>query len=172
MKRTTLVMVALVGSLTVACGASSSFAPVDEPASSSDGGMDHGGTESTFSFGSPGDTSQVDRTIEITMLDTMRFDPERIEVMTGETIRFEVSNPGQGPHEFVLGDEAFQIGHGAGMGSASALPPDEANSIGLAPGTSKDLLWTFGEPGTVLYGCHVPGHYDAGMVGTVEVTVG
>ncbi|HSJ43832.1 MAG TPA: hypothetical protein VK923_04015, partial [Euzebyales bacterium] len=29
---------------------------------------------------------------------------------------------------------------------------------------------TFVEPGDVLYGCHQPGHYDAGMVGVIEVT--
>lgn len=172
MKRTFLFLVPLVGLITVACGATSSSTPVDEPTSSSTGGVDPGGMESEFDFGAPGDPSEVDRTIEITMLDTLRFDPETVQVATGETIRFEVTNPGQTPHEFVLGDEAFQMEHGADMGDMAMLPPDEANSIGLEPGTSKDLVWTFAEPGTVLYGCHMPGHYDGGMVSTVTVTEG
>lgn len=27
----------------------------------------------------------------------------------------------------------------------------------------------FGEAGTFSYACHVPGHYEAGMVGTITV---
>jgi hypothetical protein len=32
------------------------------------------------------------------------------------------------------------------------------------------LLYTFDQPGTLEYGCHVPGHYPAGMRGTITVS--
>ena len=77
----------------------------------------------------------------------------------------------RGNIEFVLGDTEFQEAHEdemAGMGAE--LAPDEPYSIGLEPGASKSLIWTFTEPMTLEYGCHVPGHYAQGMVGTIEVT--
>ncbi len=37
-------------------------------------------------------------------------------------------------------------------------------------GDDKDITWTFTKAGTTLYGCHEPGHYVAGMKGTITVT--
>jgi len=31
-------------------------------------------------------------------------------------------------------------------------------------------VYTFKSPGTLLFGCHVAGHYAAGMAGTITVT--
>ena len=45
---------------------------------------------------------------------------------------------------------------------------DEAE-VEVAPGETATLVYTFDEPGELLYGCHVPGHYAAGMVGTITV---
>jgi uncharacterized cupredoxin-like copper-binding protein len=30
-------------------------------------------------------------------------------------------------------------------------------------------VWTFTEAGTFTYACHVSGHYDDGMIGTIAV---
>lgn len=46
---------------------------------------------------------------------------------------------------------------------------DDADGIGLPAGATKTLTYTFGQPGTLLYGCHVSGHYQAGMKGTITV---
>jgi len=168
MKRVPSLLI-VVGLLTAGCGASSSPAQ-NEPASPTVGGMDHGGSDADFAFGSPGDPADVDRTVEVSMLDTLAFNPETIEVESGETILFRVTNPGQTAHEFVLGDEAFQMSHAAEMSDMATPLPDEPNAIILEPGETKELIWTFGDTGTVLYGCHVPGHYGGGMVGRVGVT--
>ncbi len=40
-----------------------------------------------------------------------------------------------------------------------AMPKDEPNAIGVEPGQTKELTFTFDEPGTTLAGCHVVGHY-------------
>jgi uncharacterized cupredoxin-like copper-binding protein len=127
--------------------------------------------DGSYAFGMPGDENAVDRTIEVAQFDDFRFDPTAIEVAVGETIRFDVTNRGIANHEFVLGDAAFQRMHEDEMAEIGAeLAPDEPYAIGLEPGTSKSLVWTFTEPVTIEYGCHIPGHYAGGMVGSIEVT--
>src|SRR6202030_61005 len=54
-------------------------------------------------FGQPGDPAKVSRSVAIDMFDTMRYNPARIGVKRGETIRFVVKNSGQVKHEVVLG---------------------------------------------------------------------
>jgi len=46
---------------------------------------------------------------------------------------------------------------------------DEPNAFVLDPGQTKETTWTFTAAGELLYGCHQPGHYGAGMVGTITV---
>lgn len=68
------------------------------------------------------------------------------------------------------GDEAMQQEHEEEMLEMSGMSMlEEPNAVVLAPGDTKDLTWTFTEPGTVLIGCHQPGHYSAGMTGTITV---
>lgn len=42
------------------------------------------------------------------------------------------------------------------------------NSISIPPGETADLTWKFTDPGSLQFGCHEPGHYEGGMVGTIE----
>ena len=46
---------------------------------------------------------------------------------------------------------------------------DEAMGIGLKPGQTKELTITFTGDGAMFAGCHVPGHYPAGMKATIGV---
>jgi uncharacterized cupredoxin-like copper-binding protein len=39
----------------------------------------------------------------------------------------------------------------------------------VAPGETEEITWTFTDAGGTLYGCHEPGHYEGGMVGSIEV---
>jgi uncharacterized cupredoxin-like copper-binding protein len=133
---------------------------------------DHGGmgTIDTSSFGRPGDMDAADLTISISTLDTFRFEPAEVAIEKGQTIAFEVTNDGELPHEFVLGTEAFQERHEMGMADAGTeLPPDEPYAVGVEPGETKTVAWTFTKSGTFLYGCHVEDHYTDGMVGTIAV---
>lgn len=151
----------------------SASVPPSETASEAGGhdGMDMGEGDGSYAFGMPGAENEVDRTIEVEQFDDFRFEPASIEVSVGETIRFDVKNSGIANHEFVLGDAEFQAMHEDEMAEmGTELAPDEPYAIGLEPGTSKSLVWTFTEPVTIEYGCHVPGHYAGGMVGTIEVT--
>jgi uncharacterized cupredoxin-like copper-binding protein len=40
----------------------------------------------------------------------------------------------------------------------------------VEPGETGELTYTFDEVGEVEFGCHQPGHLDAGMVFTVHVS--
>lgn len=124
--------------------------------------------DESLAFGEPGDQAKADRTIEISALDSLEFDSDSVDVKSGETVTFAVTNEGENVHEFVLGDESYQEDHAAEMsaGEDMGMGPNE---IEIEPGETKSLTWSFTEADTVLYGCHEPGHYQGGMAGTVDV---
>jgi uncharacterized cupredoxin-like copper-binding protein len=130
-------------------------------------GMDD--MESEFSFGAPADSADADRTVEIIASDDLTFDPAEISVAPGEVITFRVINDGQIIHDFVLGDEAAQDEHEEEMAEMEGMEHDEPNTVTLAAGETKELTWRFAENGTVIFGCHEPGHYDGGMLGHVTI---
>ena len=115
------------------------------------------------------DTRPVSRTIAVTTTDTLRFSPEQISVKAGETVAFDVINSGALPHEFFIGTPAEQQAHEADMASGSSMM-DEPGAVNVLAGGTARLVYTFDQPGTLGYGCHVPGHYAAGMRGTITVS--
>ena len=98
-----------------------------------------------------------------------RIEPEAMRVPVGVPVTFVVTNVGAVPHEFVVGDEAFQQAHESTMQGTPAMTHDDASGIGLAPGETKELTLTFAEPGEVLAACHIPGHFPAGMCAVITV---
>ncbi|MGH8555571.1 MAG: cupredoxin domain-containing protein [Gammaproteobacteria bacterium] len=119
--------------------------------------------------GQPGHPDRVDRTITVGASDTMRYDPPEITVRPGETIRFEVKNDGKLRHEFMIGDATEQRAHSEMMKRDPDIVHNDANTITLEAGEGKTLVWQFGEAGDLEIGCHVPGHYEAGMLARVRV---
>lgn len=122
----------------------------------------------------PGQASSTTRTVRLTLNDNMRFvavDPAVVKA--GETVRFVITNAGRLPHEFSLGDKAFQQQHAAMMKAMPGMQHTDANTVTIAPGQKASLVWTFTgvAAGTVLeIACHVPGHYEAGMKIDLRVT--
>ena len=114
----------------------------------------------------------VSRSVEVRMDDRMRFDPSRIDVQAGETLRFVVHNAGKVDHEMVLGSESALREHAEAMKQGSAHEHGHAGAaaISLAPGQTGELVVTFPVATTVQMACLEPGHYEAGMRGTVEVS--
>lgn len=123
----------------------------------------------TSSAGQPGEEGKVNRQIQITALDTMRFEPSRIKVKNGETVRFVVTNAGKLAHEFVIGDTSEQRKHAEMMRKMPTMKHEHDNAISLEPGETKNLVWEFGQGGELEIACHVPGHYEAGMRSNVVV---
>jgi uncharacterized cupredoxin-like copper-binding protein len=118
--------------------------------------------------GSPADPSEADTEILVTASDELKFDPASVRVEPGDVVTFVVRNTGKTDHEFVLGDEDYQNSHEEEMSEGHDMA-DMENAVTVAAGETKELTWEFTEAGSVLFGCHEPGHYEAGMVGTVEV---
>lgn len=121
------------------------------------------------SFGQPGKADQVQRMIAVTTLDTMKYEPSMLTVKAGETIKFVVTNAGKLKHEFVIGDPQEQRAHAEMMKKMPGMVHEDPNALNLEPGETKTLLWQFGPPGMVEVACHVPGHYEAGMVAQIKV---
>ena len=135
---------------------------------------DHAGDhDAEFHFGEPGHADEADRVIDIDANDDFTFSPSEITVAAGETITFRITNTGNLPHDFTLGDQETQDAHEAEMvemmESGEMMMHDDANAVALAAGETKELTWHFTEVGTFLIGCHQTGHYAAGMKGTVTV---
>ena len=120
-------------------------------------------------FGRPGDPKKVSRTVRVDMADTMRYSPSQIAVKQGETIRFEVRNAGKVMHEIVLGTMDELRDHAQLMKKHPDMEHDEPYMAHVAPGKTERLLWQFTKPGEFYYGCLIPGHFEAGMVGKVVV---
>ena len=121
-------------------------------------------------FGEPAAPGEADRTIEIVASDDFRFTPDTVTVPVGETVTFRIVNSGQILHDFTLGDQATQDEHEEEMAEMGGMTmPDEPNAVAIAAGETKDLTRRFTEEGTVLIGCHEPGHYAAGMKGQITV---
>jgi uncharacterized cupredoxin-like copper-binding protein len=119
--------------------------------------------------GKPGDPKKVSRAIQVVMSDDMKFTPANINVKRGETIRFVVSNAGRIKHEMIIGSTAELKQHAELMRKMPGMEHADSNQVTLDPGKSAELVWQFTEPGTVDFACLQPGHFEAGMMGTVSV---
>ena len=108
------------------------------------------------------------RTVDVITTDTMRFEPAQYDFAVGDRVLFRVQNTGKVIHEFYVGTSADQATHETEM-QAGAMAHDHANGVSVEPGQSKTLELTFARAGTLEVGCHVAGHWDAGMRGTITV---
>ena len=125
--------------------------------------------ESEFDFGAPADPASTDRVVEVLTTDDLVFIPAELTVSAGETITFRIVNQGTIIHDFTLGDEVTQQEHEEEMAEMAGMAHDQANAVTVAAGETKELTWTFTQAGTVLIGCHQPGHYDGGMKRQITV---
>lgn len=111
----------------------------------------------------------VTRTIKIEMSDQMRFTPDVIRVKKGDVIKFVHANAGQIMHEFVLGTSDSLVEHAEMMKKFPGMEHSEPYMTHVAPGKKGEITWQFSEAGEFAFGCLIPGHFDAGMKGTVIV---
>lgn len=120
-------------------------------------------------FGAAADPRKAARTVRVEMADTMRFSPSEIRLKRGESVRFVVVNKGQVMHEMVLGTLDDLKKHAELMKKHPGMEHDEPHMIHVAAGKSGELGWRFSKAGTFYYGCLIPGHFEAGMIGKVIV---
>ena len=120
-------------------------------------------------FGREGDPNKVVRTINVDASDKMRFTPSELTIRQGETIRFRVKNSGQTLHEMVLGTMQDLKEHAEMMRKNPGMEHADAFMAHAAPGKTETMVWQFTKPGEFHYGCLVPGHFEAGMIGRIRV---
>jgi uncharacterized cupredoxin-like copper-binding protein len=111
--------------------------------------------------------------VEVAMID-VAFEPAEVTVPAGQEVTFRFRNEGALLHEAVIGTAEDQAAHAGGMASTGEHDGmdhggSEDPTVQLGSGESGDLVHVFDEPGDYLIGCHVPGHYEAGMVMAVTV---
>lgn len=120
-------------------------------------------------FGRAGNPAAVDRTVSIDASDSMRFKPDKVSVARGQTVRFVLRNRGHLLHEMVLGTAQALEEHAALMRKFPDMEHAEPNMVHVKPAASGEIVWQFTRAGEFRFACLQPGHYEAGMVGTVVV---
>jgi uncharacterized cupredoxin-like copper-binding protein len=155
-----------VSILTVGLAAGSSVA------SAGAGPPGHSHSHETYSAGEPGDAKKPARILQVTMRESdgkMMFIPDRVEVRRGEQIKFIIRNNGELAHEFILASTEENLRHAEVMKKNPEMEHDDPNGKNVAPKKSEEIVWKFTKAGTFEYGCLIPGHREAGMIGTVVV---
>jgi uncharacterized cupredoxin-like copper-binding protein len=120
-----------------------------------------------YTFGEPGKESEVTRTVEVMATDDMTLVMDLDSIRQGETIKFIVTNTGEIPHEFSVGDTASQRAHAKLMKKNPEMTHhDDPAAVTLGPGETKTIVWRFSKPvqGDIVFACQMPGHWDAGML--------
>jgi uncharacterized cupredoxin-like copper-binding protein len=84
-------------------------------------------------------------------------------------VRFVPVNKGQVMHEMVLGTMDDLKKHAELMRKHPGMEHDEPHMAHVAPGKSGEMGWQFTQAGEFHYGCLIPGHFEAGMIGKVKV---
>ena len=120
-------------------------------------------------WGREGDPAKATRTIIVEMADTMRYTPSEVRVKRGDTVKFVVGNSGKTMHEMVIGTETELKAHAELMKKHPGMEHDAPYMAHVSPGRKETITWTFDKAGTFMYGCLIPGHWEAGMKGTIVV---
>ena len=114
---------------------------------------------------------QATQTVVVTMHHS-RFQPEVVRVAPGTTVRFLLRNTDPIDHEFILGDAAVQRRHE--QGRQREHHGEVPGEVSVAAGSQAATTYTFrqGGPASLLFACHLPGHYAYGMRGVAVVSSG
>jgi uncharacterized cupredoxin-like copper-binding protein len=95
------------------------------------------------------------------------FEPSVLTAPHGVPVTFVLVNEDPIGHEWLIGDAAFHERHRHGTEAHHGARPNE---VSLKPLEKAETTLTFDRPGPILYICHLPGHEEYGMVGTLTVT--
>ena len=94
-----------------------------------------------------------------------QFSRTRLRVPAG-LVRFVVRNTDPIDHELIIGDRSVQDRHERGTEPRHLPRPGE---VTVPAGTTAGTVYVFAPSGSVLFGCHLPGHWDYGMHGVMTV---
>ena len=157
-----VVVAAGVITLTAACGSESEADPT--PAASS-------AAESEDLA-----TASVQRELSVEMRD-IAFEPLALTGAAGEVIEIRFQNAGAILHDFTIDEmdaDVMEMMGGSGDGVEMHMGDDHdaaarAMHLALDAGQEGRMRLRVHEPGTYSYYCTVPGHREAGMMGTLTI---
>ena len=112
------------------------------------------------------------RIVQIVMRESdgrMLFLPDTLTARRGEQIRFQLRNNGEVDHEFVVGTVEENLKHMKEMEKNPDMEHDDPNAKRLKPKGTGEIVWQFTKAGGVNFACLIPGHFQAGMIGTITV---
>jgi plastocyanin len=105
------------------------------------------------------------RTVVLTIHHS-RFSTAHVHVRPNSAVTFVVHNTDPIDHELIVGDDAVQLRHEAGSDTLHQGP----GAVSVPAGSTRATTYTFPASGTLLYGCHLPGHWAYGMRGTIVIS--
>ncbi len=111
----------------------------------------------------PGSTSAAALPAVDVAMGELLFRPARVRVPAGRAVRLAFRNVGRVAHQALVGDQAEQDAAEARGGAGGPA----GRTLTLDPGKSGGLVVTVPRDTTLVLGCHLPGHWSAGMRGTV-----
>jgi uncharacterized cupredoxin-like copper-binding protein len=120
-------------------------------------------------WGIAADVTEARRSIEIRMTDNMRFTPSHIDLREGDIVRLRAVNRGKVMHEIVIGTREELQAHAELMKKHPDMEHEEPYMAHVSPGRRGDIVWHFNRPGDFEFACLIPGHFEAGMRGTIRV---
>jgi uncharacterized cupredoxin-like copper-binding protein len=132
-------------------------------------GHEHG--DGAGPVGSPAQPSSAQSTILVSLTDQMKinFSEDLSSIKSGKVIQFLVTNEGNIPHEFSIGNQAEQKEHAKMMRDMPDMVHSDGNTVTVDPGATKTITWHFEGDDTIVFACNIPGHYEAGMFQNVRL---
>jgi uncharacterized cupredoxin-like copper-binding protein len=94
------------------------------------------------------------------------FEPNVVTVPAGERVTFTLRNDDPIDHEWIVGPPEVHEVHRHGTEAFHGRIPTE---VSVPAFTTRVTTITFDGPGEFAYICHLPGHEEYGMSGTVIV---
>ncbi|MDR9826473.1 copper-binding protein [Vibrio sp. FNV 38] len=136
--------------------------------------MDHSSMmnmEGMSAVGMPATGAQPDKVVHLILSDDMKITfKSDVTIEPNDVVQFVVMNTGKIDHEFTIGSKDEQTEHRKMMANmGSHHDHDTGNTVTVAPGKAKQLLWHFHGDNKVEFACNIPGHYEAGMKKNIQL---
>jgi uncharacterized cupredoxin-like copper-binding protein len=122
--------------------------------------------------GSGGDESQSGTTeLNVSVEDEFNFDPNTLSAKAGQEVALTFENTGTLDHAFVILKEGVDLEHAAEEDEEELHEELILEIHEIAAGENATETFTApSEPGDYVFLCTVPGHAEAGLVGTLTVS--
>lgn len=107
-------------------------------------------------------------------IDTLAAHTEHRREMA-EMMEMDMLTPtGIDPEKMNMDHSKMDMGDMSHTKEAKGMPMrhDDPNTVMLAPGESRELVWKFSRAMEIEFACNMPGHYESGMLGRIDFAKG